>query len=422
MSFKDKTKCSQKGDEVGAIFHKVDGGRLGITYKMLKEKDNNLMKLGPDRIKLFVVDFATIIKKLDAAILQLFDCQFPEYLSNVKLCEAFQSRLAILNVPHCFITEEQAIVMVLLIKAQIEVMLGENIAVMYLHEQKLDIYRYKFTKKGYKKLRFESMILGMEEKDFQEVLDKAQLNQPKYILLSTSDQSNPLFISLKNSLQILGPKFGTSNRDPAMVKDALIQQIDPASGKIDTDIDKMGQKCHRNKISLSIDANNFSKFESLPIMLPQIQALPIKLTETVASKIPIIGFCDNFSVICIHKDDENGYKFVDAWNDIIKIMSMPADDIRVEDSWGFKVTKDEANPVLLQLMTYEKTLKFATPEFLMALLIKEHRKAMKNEIGEKPEEIGFCILDENYGNEEKERIKHGLEEACKLLKIRFCFV
>uniref|UniRef100_A0A914YLG4 Uncharacterized protein n=1 Tax=Panagrolaimus superbus TaxID=310955 RepID=A0A914YLG4_9BILA len=559
MSVKNKTKCTKKGDEVGAIFHKVNGGKLCITYKMLKEKNKNLLKVEPNEMKSFIDNLAKSMIKTDAAILQIFDCQFRGFSSNQEICAAFQSQLTSLKIPYCFITDEQVIAMAALIIAKIEVKLGLIVSIMYLHEQTLNIYEYKFTKKGYKKLQFNSMILDEKDPSFKEVIDRADTNHPQHIILLSSDQANPLYISLNAAMKIFGHKVGTMDGDVATAKDCIvneiskwlldktsttyyvhptcarkhkimttydckelltvdlneslpltksiilprtviiIQQIDKNNGNIVCDTHGMEQKCHRNKITLSVDANNFAKFESVPVMMPQIESLPLILTKSMESKIPVIGFYDNFSVICMHKDDETQYKFVEKWNgkygkelyisfgnkkpsfgeealkycseihsltkfefgatlmfcfdprkplagesienpyssemedermkefssvvfDLIKIMSMPADNIKVEDSWGFRITKDDENPVLLEFKNYEKTLKLASPAFLMALLLKEHLRVMKDEIGEKPGEIGFCILDEKYSNAEKERIKQGLEEACKLLKIVCSFV
>uniref|UniRef100_A0A914QSZ5 Uncharacterized protein n=1 Tax=Panagrolaimus davidi TaxID=227884 RepID=A0A914QSZ5_9BILA len=213
-------------------------------------------------------------------------------------------------------------------------------------------------------------MLDKNEKAFEEVLERVQTNNPRYVLLSPSDIKNPLFISLsKLSFSNFGILYDDATLCKANLVDGIskwlldktsvkyyvhptcarkhrvmntackelitvdlydhlplnksciipksvdllfIQEIEQASGKINHDCKKMEQKCHRNKITLSIDTNNFAKFASEPVILPQIQTLPLTLNETDESNIPVIAFCDNFSVICIHKD--GGYKFVDGWN------------------------------------------------------------------------------------------------------------
>ena len=49
-----------------------------------------------------------------------------------------------------------------------------------------------------------------------------------------------------------------------------------------------------------------------PVILDVIVELPPRLDSLFTNKIPVIVFADNFSVICIYKDDE--YRFIDDWN------------------------------------------------------------------------------------------------------------
>uniref|UniRef100_A0AC34FY50 Uncharacterized protein n=1 Tax=Panagrolaimus sp. ES5 TaxID=591445 RepID=A0AC34FY50_9BILA len=84
--------------------------------------------------------------------------------------------------------------------------------------------------------------------------------------------------------------------------------------------------------------------------------------------------------------------------DLIKILSIPIDDPKVEENWKFEFTKDSENPILIKFDDREDDEKLLSPPTLiMALFLKEHKKAVKAETGKKPDKFGFCILDENYG-------------------------
>uniref|UniRef100_A0A914PTN7 Uncharacterized protein n=1 Tax=Panagrolaimus davidi TaxID=227884 RepID=A0A914PTN7_9BILA len=109
--------------------------------------------------------------------------------------------------------------------------------------------------------------------------------------------------------------------------------------------------------------------------------------------------------------------------DLIKILSFSINEIKVENNWKFEFTSYPEHPILIQFDDREDEGKLLSPPtLLMALLLKEHRKVIKAETGKKPDKFGFCILDENYNNEEKERIKKGLEESCNLLKIGYNYI
>uniref|UniRef100_A0A914Z8T1 Uncharacterized protein n=1 Tax=Panagrolaimus superbus TaxID=310955 RepID=A0A914Z8T1_9BILA len=196
------------------------------------------------------------------------------------------------------------------------------------------------------------------------------------------------------------------------------------------------RNCHTVKLTVSIDTNNF----------------PFRF---VPSKAPVIGFFANSSVICYQKDGR--YQFLDGWNgvygrellisfatkkpsfmedaaedlrtkpsyvvlDLMRIAAMPINEIKHNGPWNFKFTSDEKNPILIEFDNYGGMKKAAPPAFLIAMLLKEHLKALKDEIGEKPTEIVFCLLDDFYKAEEMERITNQFEEACKLLKIKTSFL
>uniref|UniRef100_A0A914QCD5 Uncharacterized protein n=1 Tax=Panagrolaimus davidi TaxID=227884 RepID=A0A914QCD5_9BILA len=89
---------------------------------------------------------------------------------------------------------------------------------------------------------------------------------------------------------------------------------------------------------------------------------------------------------------------------------------------GFAFTKGDENPVLLEFETFDGTKKSASPEFLMAMLIRQQLKAIEAEIGKKPVSIGFCIFYD-LNEKEENNVKIAIEKACELIKIKdFCFV
>uniref|UniRef100_A0A914QP05 Uncharacterized protein n=1 Tax=Panagrolaimus davidi TaxID=227884 RepID=A0A914QP05_9BILA len=215
------------------------------------------------------------------------------------------------------------------------------------------------------------------------------------------------------------------------------------------------KKCHQNKLIVTVDMENFIKIKHEAIIFPQLEAFALNLSvKHPEMKIPVIGILNGISVICLRKD--GGYKFLDSWNgvygkelaisfdeekpkffedafralllkptfgvyDLMKILSMSPDNIKIDEKWKFTITKDSNNPILLEFDTFEGTTKLSTPAFLMAMIIRQHLKAIKTVIGEKPTEIGICILDD-FNENKKIRVENQLKESCEMLKIECKFV
>ena len=93
----------------------------------------------------------------------------------------------------------------------------------------------------------------------------------------------------------------------------------------------------------------------------------------------------------------------------------------VDPNWSFSFTFDDVDPLLLMFDTYEAPQKIATPAFLMALMLKEHLKAIKAKSGFKPEKLGFCFFD-YFCDEELQRVQEGIKNACELLEVGSCFI
>ena len=104
--------------------------------------------------------------------------------------------------------------------------------------------------------------------------------------------------------------------------------------------------------------------------------------------------------------------------DLLKIMSMSADKIITDKAWKFCITKEKNYPVLMEVAGPNKKRIKQTPAFMMAILLKEHVKAIEKETGIKPTKLGFCILCK-YDKVAKKRIEQQLKEACDLLNVQF---
>uniref|UniRef100_A0AC34H0C1 Uncharacterized protein n=1 Tax=Panagrolaimus sp. ES5 TaxID=591445 RepID=A0AC34H0C1_9BILA len=206
---------------------------------------------------------------------------------------------------------------------------------------------------------------------------------------------------------------------------------------------------HKIKVTLIIDENNIPFLYQDKVVLPEIEAMPSKLNKMKHLDFPVIAFFDNSAVICVKK--ENGYTFLESWNgvcgndlflhfnqekptllakvkdsvkhtvikasDIIKVMTMPCDNITIDPKWSFTVVSDDENPVLLEFDDVDGEKSAASPAFLMALIVKELVRIIKMEIGEMPTKLGIYIFNEFDQKAKKKRVEAQLQEACSLLKL-----
>uniref|UniRef100_A0AC35FJ10 Uncharacterized protein n=1 Tax=Panagrolaimus sp. PS1159 TaxID=55785 RepID=A0AC35FJ10_9BILA len=182
---------------------------------------------------------------------------------------------------------------------------------------------------------------------------------------------------------------------------------------------------HKINLTFEVDINLKPSLTQSSYIDPAIKSLPKTLTDKMDSKIPVIGFFDNSSIISFWNEKEKCYKFSEKWNglygedlyisfdkkkpkfrneaykvlkekptfvvfDLIKILKSKTD--YVSPLWQFSITKDEENPIYIEFDNFDGSRKHAPPELLMALLIKDHLKIIKEEIGEKPVEIGFIFF------------------------------
>uniref|UniRef100_A0AC34F4P2 Uncharacterized protein n=1 Tax=Panagrolaimus sp. ES5 TaxID=591445 RepID=A0AC34F4P2_9BILA len=323
----------------------------------------------------------------------------------------------------------------------------------------------RIAMKSKKLFVFEQLISFQNEKYIEEsskwLLDKSFI---KWHITPTCSRNFVLATDFGAKLFPLNSPHG--NEYLPFRKSVYLSKIDGKEAQLFTDENRisatklvetflMEQRCHRNKFTFTIDGENFPKIKQELFISSKIMEMPKKLDENVQTKIPIIGFLDNFSVICICKEN-GGYKFMESWNDfygkeniisfeeekpkyfddalkvyfertssvvydLTKIMSMPSDKIEINNYWGFKITKDSENPILLEFENFDGMKKAASPSFFMAMILKEQLRAIKNEIGEKPPSIGLYIADK-FNSDEKSRVEKELQKSCDLLKIECIFV
>uniref|UniRef100_A0AC34FWM0 Uncharacterized protein n=1 Tax=Panagrolaimus sp. ES5 TaxID=591445 RepID=A0AC34FWM0_9BILA len=224
---------------------------------------------------------------------------------------------------------------------------------------------------------------------------------------------------------------------------------------------KLTGEAHEYRLILKIDINNFPTYEIENVIHEHIVNFP-KFCDSYKfesganfKSYPIIGILANRSFICINKNGK--FEFLESWGgkwgtpmhitfdkekpqfgaaaeetltkhgkygvqDLLQVMTEGDNAITEITPHGYKFVKDEENPVLLEFETFDGTKKAASPEFLIAMLIRQQLKAIEKEMGKKPASIGFCIFNV-FTEKENKNIKIAFGKACALMKIKdFCFV
>uniref|UniRef100_A0AC34FM35 Uncharacterized protein n=1 Tax=Panagrolaimus sp. ES5 TaxID=591445 RepID=A0AC34FM35_9BILA len=215
---------------------------------------------------------------------------------------------------------------------------------------------------------------------------------------------------------------------------------------------------HAIEFRLTVGSKLKPSLTQKKLCYPKIQSLPSSLNgilkkSKVDSKIPVIVFYDNLSVICIWDELRKCYKFAQNWNGLygkdlyiafdkekptffdeaIKVLDekpycvvydlaeiLGSKDSCINLGWKFVITKDDENPVLIEFENSEGGRNAATPQLLMALFLKEHLKAIKNEIGKKPKEVGFifCFTYHKFHQKDYSLLLERMKKACDLLENR----
>uniref|UniRef100_A0AC34FB49 Uncharacterized protein n=1 Tax=Panagrolaimus sp. ES5 TaxID=591445 RepID=A0AC34FB49_9BILA len=389
--------------------------------------------------KLFIENIPELFKNVESVMLNVFQYKPNGFKSNTKFCEAVKAKLDSLQIPNYFNTSKNFLSSMFLIAVNINIEFHETVILVMALKSCINVYEYEYTQNGFKEIA-EKHLKNDEINNSKVIHDKIMgESNPKKIILSAKINSTSKL--LRNALKSKKKKiiYGCQTEKKSIQKFLLTE------------------KCHQNKITFTIDSDNFFEVKHEACIFPEVLSLPEKLNNVTfeTKNIPLIAFMNDLSFICVSKN-ENIYKFSDAWNgeygnqliitfkeekpkcceailiaflnktkylvyDLIKIMSMAPENIEINEKWDFEITKDENNPILIEMEIFDGSRKWATPAFLMALLLKQHLKAIKEECGEKPATIGFYFL-ENLNKEENERVEKQLQEACKLLNIDCVFI
>uniref|UniRef100_A0A914Y6C5 Uncharacterized protein n=1 Tax=Panagrolaimus superbus TaxID=310955 RepID=A0A914Y6C5_9BILA len=198
---------------------------------------------------------------------------------------------------------------------------------------------------------------------------------------------------------------------------------------------------HRSKITVLVDPESFPLLLVKPVIIDLIQDLPARLDKSLTKKIPVIVFCDNFSVICACKKDETNYSYLADWNGMFgHDASILIDGEKREFGWEAKELKYNLHEsgVFDMVSLMSKELEDITfqhrpalgkdPETklcsLMTNLIEEHFGVIREATGSPVEEVAFWLLltnDESKNSRFKERLVESFKPlgiVCHLLKLK----
>uniref|UniRef100_A0A914Z652 Uncharacterized protein n=1 Tax=Panagrolaimus superbus TaxID=310955 RepID=A0A914Z652_9BILA len=89
--------------------------------------------------------------------------------------------------------------------------------------------------------------------------------------------------------------------------------IDVITGKPKVvSVKKFGRKCHQYNVTLTIKSKNSPLCQAESIILPTIESFPRDIAAI--DKIPVIGFFDQTSFLCLWNDENKVYEFCPSWN------------------------------------------------------------------------------------------------------------
>uniref|UniRef100_A0A914Y2V5 Uncharacterized protein n=1 Tax=Panagrolaimus superbus TaxID=310955 RepID=A0A914Y2V5_9BILA len=202
----------------------------------------------------------------------------------------------------------------------------------------------------------------------------------------------------------------------------------------------------------STTIKSITKLKTKKPCLPVVAKAVEKSDKKDGIKCPVITFYDNLSFISVYNEDSGEYEALEEWNgdegaqlfisfdeekpkycdeaaevydikpsfvvyDLVKIMSIPPKNLKAERShWCFRITKDDKNPVLIEFDNFDGTKKAASPEFLMALLLKQHLKVITAKLGTKQKHLSYAFPD--LTDKEYNRVIGSLHKASKLINVK----
>uniref|UniRef100_A0AC34F8X7 Uncharacterized protein n=1 Tax=Panagrolaimus sp. ES5 TaxID=591445 RepID=A0AC34F8X7_9BILA len=452
----------------------------------------------------------------DAIILEVLHFESPEFETIYSFIKAVRESLEIINIPYYFIGTYNYAVSLAFIEAKVKVDFGEVVSYCMVHGSSFNFMDFQFTQNGFHRVDVRKVDAGIKnEKQLRKeiigpykpvrivaatpfptnsiktlqkvmsgfkgftlintpesdkvakfvielskwILDKSNVN---YYVMPTAVYAYELKRKCNGETAVTTLVEFSSSLPQSIQNDEIVRSshMDYTLG-YKTTLSKQEnitpleapKSSHRLILNLTVDSSNLLNYETVPFLLPEIVALPKALDSALETKVPVIAFFDNLSVILVYKDDE--YKFVDHWNgiageelyisfvddipkygveaaknfqtkptavvyDFLKLLSLSPDKIEADSTWTFKIGKNSKNPVLVKYVASDGSRKSVTPESLMALYLKEHLKVIKSETGKSPHEIALWFKDdfdvEGYG-----LVEERLEEACKLAKVECSF-
>ena len=83
------------------------------------------------------------------------------------------------------------------------------------------------------------------------------------------------------------------------------------------------------------------------------------------------------------------------FSDILPIMAMSSDNAKLDPDYKFEIFQNPSGQICIHFSHAGQPTKSTVP-LLMAMLLKAHIKAIKEETGEKPQSIGFQIFDNGH--------------------------
>uniref|UniRef100_A0AC34F2Q7 Uncharacterized protein n=1 Tax=Panagrolaimus sp. ES5 TaxID=591445 RepID=A0AC34F2Q7_9BILA len=430
-----------------------------------------------ENIKDFICNLSTLFleNSVKAVILQVFGFQTSEFPNNAEFCNYLKDALSATKIAFYFISTYNWVITSLFVHADIYPRPSGRVVCIFTGEEYINIASYKFTRNGYIKILERRFLANVEVVFSPE--EFAALNCPHKIVATSSDFFPPpiralhqmnlekfVFVHPLNLLESrqtiveISKWVLNSNKIRYHIAPTCARKYSIATkvdGKISAIISadlyaplpykkmisvaksafkhflcyknagcdeliilsqiNLPKNCHRNKVALTVDINNMPCFNIANVIFDQIATFPKRLNESIKSKIPIISFCDNFSVIFTWKNATNGYDFVDEWNglygeemivsfydgfeepkfhqkaaedyqiksssvvfDLLRIISSPPKNIKPENYWGFKIIpKSSTNEIVVEVCDKNGIKKEFNISTILALFLKEHLKVIK---------------------------------------------
>uniref|UniRef100_A0AC34F4I1 Uncharacterized protein n=1 Tax=Panagrolaimus sp. ES5 TaxID=591445 RepID=A0AC34F4I1_9BILA len=448
-------------------------------------------------------------KNVKAAILNMSQLKNHGYSSNYEFCKVVREKLNRLKISHRFIPDEESVPATILTASNFSAKIGDHVLVIMIDkDQFYRIKEFEYTQNGYEMRNFKAIkicdatrnnivtnkklakiiacnmnslptknlrnllklekLVIVEAEEYQKAKSKFLCNTAKWMKDKSLQKFHisPTPIKGYAVVGMIGDiEYGLftvdSNEKLPLTKTLEITKtyqnyrivfIDKDGIQI-IETKQFDKDCHKFQLIFRIDTEHFYSFTPMNVLLHGMPALPNILDRTQQSKLPVIVFWDNSSVICISKNGGE-YNFSEKWNgfygnalfinfnkkrpfldtnitvetkmdtvvfDFLKILSMPINNIEIDEGWKFRFTKDAENPCLIEFTNFDGEKKAATPTLLMAILLRQHLKIITEEIGQKPKQIGISLID-NFNVDERKRVEEKIQESCQLLQIQCKFI